>query len=65
MGRVVSATEARIHFGELMQQAAENHETIRRRYSTRVARSCWGVSPGLPTGGLPARFRHLCPGFIW
>lgn len=28
MGRVVSATEARIHFGELMRQAVENHETI-------------------------------------
>lgn len=28
MGRVVSATEARIRFGELMRQAVENHETI-------------------------------------
>jgi prevent-host-death family protein len=28
MERVVSATEARIHFGELMRQAVENHETI-------------------------------------
>ena len=28
MGRVVSATEARIHFGELMRQAVENHEII-------------------------------------
>ena len=28
MGRVVSATEARIHFGELMRRAVENHETI-------------------------------------
>jgi prevent-host-death family protein len=28
VGRVVSATEARIHFGELMRQAVENHETI-------------------------------------
>jgi prevent-host-death family protein len=28
MGRVVSATEARIHFGELMRQAVENRETI-------------------------------------
>jgi prevent-host-death family protein len=27
MTRVVSATEARIHFGELMRQAVENHET--------------------------------------
>jgi len=26
--RVVSATEARIRFGELMRQAVENHETI-------------------------------------
>ena len=28
MDRVVSATEARIRFGELMRQAVENHETI-------------------------------------
>jgi prevent-host-death family protein len=28
MSRVVSATEARIRFGELMRQAVENHETI-------------------------------------
>jgi prevent-host-death family protein len=28
MRRVVSATEARIRFGELMRQAVENHETI-------------------------------------
>ena len=28
MGRVVSATEARIRFGELMRQAVENHEAI-------------------------------------
>jgi prevent-host-death family protein len=28
MGRVVSATEARIRFGDLMRQAVENHETI-------------------------------------
>ena len=28
MGRVVSATEARIHFGELMRQVVENHEAI-------------------------------------
>ena len=28
MGRVVSATEARIHFGELMRQAVETHEAI-------------------------------------
>ena len=28
MGRVVSATEARIHLGELMRQAVENRETI-------------------------------------
>ena len=28
MGRVVSATEARIHFGELMRQAVEGHEAI-------------------------------------
>ena len=28
MERVVSATEARIRFGELMRQAVENHETI-------------------------------------
>lgn len=28
MGRVVSATEARIRFGELMRQAVENHEII-------------------------------------
>ena len=28
MGRVVSATEARIHFGELMRRAVENHETV-------------------------------------
>jgi prevent-host-death family protein len=28
MGRVVSATEARIRFGELMRQAVEDHETI-------------------------------------
>jgi prevent-host-death family protein len=28
MGRVVSATEARVRFGELMRQAVENHETI-------------------------------------
>jgi prevent-host-death family protein len=28
MGRVVSATEARIRFGELMRRAVENHETI-------------------------------------
>jgi prevent-host-death family protein len=28
MDRVVSATEARIHFGELMRQAVENHEII-------------------------------------
>jgi prevent-host-death family protein len=28
VGRVVSATEARIRFGELMRQAVENHETI-------------------------------------
>ena len=28
MGHVVSATEARIRFGELMRQAVENHETI-------------------------------------
>jgi prevent-host-death family protein len=28
MARVVSATEARIRFGELMRQAVENHETI-------------------------------------
>jgi len=28
MGPVVSATEARIHFGELMRQAVESHEPI-------------------------------------
>lgn len=28
MGRVVSATEARIGFGELMRQAVESHEPI-------------------------------------
>lgn len=28
MGRVVSATEARIRFGEWMRQAVENHEKI-------------------------------------
>ena len=28
MGRVVSATEARIHFGELMRQVVENQEPI-------------------------------------
>ncbi|MGD9046759.1 MAG: type II toxin-antitoxin system Phd/YefM family antitoxin [Anaerolineae bacterium] len=28
MRRVVSATEARIRFGELMRQAVEDHETI-------------------------------------
>ena len=28
MERVVSATEARIHFGELMRQVAETHEPI-------------------------------------
>jgi prevent-host-death family protein len=28
MDRVVSATEARIRFGELMRQAVENHEII-------------------------------------
>ena len=28
MGRVVSATEARIHFGELMRQAVETQEAI-------------------------------------
>ena len=28
MGGVVSATEARIHFGELMRQAVETHEAI-------------------------------------
>ena len=28
MGRVVSATEARIHFGELMRQAVKGHEPI-------------------------------------
>jgi prevent-host-death family protein len=28
MGRVVSATEARVRFGELMRHAVENHETI-------------------------------------
>jgi prevent-host-death family protein len=28
MARVVSATEARIHFGELMRQAVESHEAI-------------------------------------
>lgn len=28
MGRVVSATEARVRFGELMRQAVEDHETI-------------------------------------
>ena len=28
MRRVVSATEARVRFGELMRQAVENHETI-------------------------------------
>ena len=28
MERVVSATEARIHFGELMRQVTENHEPI-------------------------------------
>jgi prevent-host-death family protein len=28
MGRVVSATEARIRFGELMRQVVENHEAI-------------------------------------
>jgi prevent-host-death family protein len=28
MDRVVSATEARIHFGELMRRAVENHKTI-------------------------------------
>ena len=28
MDRVISATEARIRFGELMRQAVENHETI-------------------------------------
>jgi prevent-host-death family protein len=28
MGRVVSATEARIHLGELMRQAVENREPI-------------------------------------
>ncbi len=28
MDRVVSATEARIRFGELMRRAVENHETI-------------------------------------
>lgn len=28
MGRVVSATEARIRFGELMRQAVDNHEPI-------------------------------------
>ena len=28
MERVVSATEARVRFGELMRQAVENHETI-------------------------------------
>ena len=28
MGRAVSATEARIHFGEVMRRAVENHETI-------------------------------------
>jgi prevent-host-death family protein len=28
MGRVVSATEARIHFGELMRQAVESQEPI-------------------------------------
>jgi prevent-host-death family protein len=28
MGRVVSATEARIHFGELMRQAVETNEAI-------------------------------------
>lgn len=28
MGRRVSATEARIRFGELMRQAVENHEPI-------------------------------------
>jgi prevent-host-death family protein len=28
MGRVVSATEARIHFGELMREAVETNEAI-------------------------------------
>jgi prevent-host-death family protein len=28
MAHVVSATEARIHFGELMRQAVESHEAI-------------------------------------
>ena len=28
MGRVVSATKARVHFGELMQQAVEGQEPI-------------------------------------
>ncbi len=28
MGRVVSATEARIRFGELMRQAVNSHEPI-------------------------------------
>lgn len=28
MGRVMSATEARIHFGELMRQVVENRETV-------------------------------------
>ena len=28
MGRVISATEARVRFGEVMRQAVEDHETI-------------------------------------
>jgi prevent-host-death family protein len=62
MKRTVSATQARIHFGELMRRVVESQEPI---IVERGGKPHGGVSSGPPTGGWPRRCRRLCRGCTW